>query len=36
MALGGIILALSISWLYTFITFAYMPVIMFGFGVFGV
>lgn len=35
MAIGGIILAFCISWLYTLITFAYMPLIMIGFSVFG-
>lgn len=35
MALGGIVLAFSISWMYTLISFAYMPLIMIGFSVFG-
>lgn len=35
MALGGIILAFCISWMYTLISLAYMPLIMIGFSVFG-
>ena len=35
MALGGIILSFVISWMYTLIAFAYMPLIMIGFALFG-
>jgi subfamily B ATP-binding cassette protein MsbA len=35
MALGGIILSFVISWMYTLIAFAYLPLIMVGFALFG-
>ena len=35
MALGGIILSFVISWMYTLIAFAYMPLILIGFALFG-
>ena len=35
MALGGIIIAFYVSWMYTLICFAYMPIIFFGFAIFG-
>jgi hypothetical protein len=35
MGLGGLILAFTISWSFSLMTLAYMPIIMFGFAVFG-
>jgi len=35
MALGGIILSFVISWMYTLIAFAYLPLILVGFALFG-
>jgi len=35
MAIGGIVLAFTISWVYSLISLAYMPIFFMGFGVFG-
>jgi ATP-binding cassette, subfamily B, bacterial len=35
MGLGGIVLSFIISWMYTLIAFAYMPIVFFGFAIFG-